>query len=159
MTRLTDYGIVLLTQVARSEDGRDHTARELASTAKLPLPTVGKLLKTLASGGLLASHRGANGGYRLARPAESVTVAEIIRVLEGPISLTECTASGPSACEHETGCAVRSNWRVINGAIQDALEKVTLAEMARPLAATPTGPRLWGLSPSPTSESDGSLTP
>ena len=69
MAKLTDYGIVLLTQFASRQDAAPLTARELAASAKLPLPTVGKLLKQLQHGGLLTSHRGTKGGYALARPA------------------------------------------------------------------------------------------
>ena len=66
MTKLTDYGIVLLTHFAAHDDQVAHTARELALETRLPLPTVGKLLKQLSRGGLLASQRGTKGGYSLA---------------------------------------------------------------------------------------------
>ena len=69
MTKLTDYGIVLLTQFAAHDDRVAHTARELALETRLPLPTVGKLLKQLSHGGLLASQRGTKGGYVLAQAA------------------------------------------------------------------------------------------
>jgi FeS assembly SUF system regulator len=131
MAKLTDYGIVLLTQFAVREDATSMTAREIASAAKLPLPTVGKLLKQLSHNGLLTSHRGTKGGYSLARPAREITVAQIIEALEGPMALTECQA--PGVCGQESFCSVKPNWLVINRTVRDALSNVTLADMTRPI--------------------------
>ena len=131
MTKMTDYGIVLLTQFAAHEDRHAHTARELAHETRLPLPTVGKLLKQLSHGGLLVSQRGTRGGYSLARSPREITVASIIATLEGPVAITEC--NGAVRCEHETFCATRPNWHVINDTIRASLEGLTLADMTRPL--------------------------
>jgi len=96
----------------------------------LPLPTVSKLLRVLARGRLLVSHRGVRGGYSLAQPPEQISIARIIRTLEGPVSLTACAADEPEDCEHEGCCPVRARWKKINGAVWRALEGITLAEMA-----------------------------
>lgn len=130
MTKLTDYGIVLLTHFAQKPFPEPQTARELAAATRLPLPTVGKLLKQLVRGGLLLSHRGTNGGYSLACRPEEVPVADIIAALEGPIAITECNTV-EADCEHANGCAVRPHWQVINHAVREALSNVTLADMAR----------------------------
>jgi len=131
MAKLTDYGIVLLTQFASRGDSAPLTARELAASAKLPLPTVGKLLKQLQHGGLLTSQRGTKGGYALARPAGAITVTDIVEALEGPLALTECQA--PGVCEQERFCAVKPNWLVINQTVRDALSRVTLTDMTHPI--------------------------
>ena len=78
------------------------------------------------------SQRGVKGGYRLARDADSITVAEIIEAIEGPIAITECVEAAPGDCDKESWCPVRSNWQLINDAVQGALEGITLARMARP---------------------------
>src|SRR4051794_5397299 len=130
ITKQTDYGIVLLTHLAAHAE-RQYAAPELAAEARLPLPMVSKILKLLARDGLLASHRGVKGGYSLARPAEEISMAEIIAALEGPIAITECI-SVESDCSHEALCPVSANWRRINQAVRTALEGVSLAEMARP---------------------------
>src|SRR5437588_12924260 len=93
LNKLTDYGIVLMAHVARSPEETPHTARSLAKETKLPLPTVGKLLRQLSERGLLSSHRGMHGGYNLAREAGSITVADIILAPEGPIGFTECSGA------------------------------------------------------------------
>jgi FeS assembly SUF system regulator len=140
MSRLTDYGIVLMSHVAAHPE-RVHNAAELAAGARLPLPTVAKLLRILAGKGLLISHRGAKGGYRLALPAEKISVARLIGALEGPVALTVCAASASQGnCEHEPLCPIQPHWLRINRAIREALESVTLADMASPLAARSAAP-------------------
>ena len=128
ITKLTDYGIVLLVQLANDETGASQNARSMAEATSLPLPVVSKILKSLAQGGLLTSQRGAKGGYTLSRQPEEVNVAEIIDALEGPIALMECSA-GPGHCEQETICAVRDPWQRINQAILETLKHVTLREL------------------------------
>ena len=136
MARLTDYGILLMTWFARQQDDSPHSARELASMARLPVPTVSKILKELARQGLLIGQRGVKGGFRLARPAAKISVADIVNALEGPISFTDC-GGDPGACDLEDSCIVRSNWKKIDHAVRGALEGITLSEMTHPLALVP----------------------
>ena len=128
LTRQTDYGIVLLSRFAAAPQAVVHNAREVAAEAHLPLPMVSKILKKLAREGLLVSLRGVKGGYSLARPAASITVAEAIDALEGPIAMTACT--GSRSCRHEEHCGVRGNWQKINQALREALESLTLLDMS-----------------------------
>lgn len=130
LSKLADYGIVIMTTMARHPDGC-HNAPEIAVQSHVPLPMASKILKALARAGLLASHRGAKGGYGLTRPAESISVAEIIAALDGPIALTACIEDGPGECEIEALCPARSNWQRINDAIRGALDEISLAEMAQ----------------------------
>lgn len=131
MSRISDYGIVLMAHLAGFEDGQPHNAREIASEAGLPLPVVSKILKGLAREGLLVSHRGAKGGYGLARPPAEITADEMIEALEGPIGLTEC-AVHPGECAQESSCGVREPWQRINAVVRAALTGVTLADLAQP---------------------------
>ncbi len=132
MTKQADYGIVLLSHMAGQANAR-FNAPELANETHLPLPMVSKILKILGRGGLLISHRGAKGGYSLASPPPEITVAQMIAVLDGPIAFTECSDDdSPGQCSQEASCQVRNNWRRINEAVRDALEAVTLAELAKP---------------------------
>ena len=132
LTKLTDYGIVLMAYIAFDESDSAQTARDLAELSGLPLPTVSKVLKSLGRGGLLTSHRGKNGGYTLARKAESISVAEMLEALEGPLALTDCSTDATAACEIEPSCPVKSNWRLINTAVREALSQVKLSELSRP---------------------------
>lgn len=137
--RLTDYGILLMTHMAARRNG-GLSAAELAADARLPLPTVSKLLRLLAKEGLLVSHRGAKGGYSLARPAHQISVAGIISAIEGPVALTLCTTvDQPGDCELESHCPVRGHWQKINRALRVALEEITLSDIVapRPAGAAP----------------------
>ena len=79
LTRISDYGIVLMTQLAARGDHTPRNARQVATAARLPLPVVRKILKVLTREGLLASHRGSKGGYNLARSPEQISAAEMMR--------------------------------------------------------------------------------
>jgi len=131
MTKQADYGFVLLSRLA-GEPGRVANAPDLAGETRLPLPMVSKILKLLARGGVVRSHRGVKGGYSLARPAAEITAAEIVRALEGPVALTVCIENTPGECELEPYCQVRGHWQQINVAIESALERISLAELAGP---------------------------
>ena len=132
VTKLADYGIVMMTYFA-THSGETHNARDIANFARLPLPVVSKILKLLSREGLLISHRGTKGGYGMAAHPKDITIASIIRALEGPIAVTECTDLIKGDCGLETGCPVRTNWHLINKAIYQALESITLAQMTQPL--------------------------
>jgi FeS assembly SUF system regulator len=129
LNRITDYAIVVLAQMAR-EPERLVTAPQLAHDSAVPTPTVAKVLKDLAREGVLASERGAHGGYRLARAPAEITVLEIIRALEGPVSLTACVDGTEGLCDVESLCPMRGNWDRVNSAIRAALASVSLADMA-----------------------------
>jgi FeS assembly SUF system regulator len=135
MTRLTDYGILLLTRFAADAANGLHSARGLAGETHLPLPTVSKVLKALAKHGLLEAHRGVKGGFTLSRKPEEISVAEIIDAFEGPIGVTDCTSGDAPCCDVERTCGTRDHWKRINRVVIDALRGITLAEMARPAAA------------------------
>mgnify|MGYP002138662537 FL=1 len=133
ISKETDYGIVLLSCLAQAADA-SLSASALAERGRLPLPTVSKVLKLLARGGLLVSQRGARGGYALARPPREITVAEIIAVIDGPIALTDCSPGGHGDCGYQGHCQVSGHWGPISRAISTALEGVTLADLLRPQA-------------------------
>jgi FeS assembly SUF system regulator len=135
ISKLTDYAIIILGHMAR-DAGRTYAAAELAEMVGVAMPTVSKVLKALARADVLRSTRGARGGYQLARAPGETTVARVIYALEGPIALTECGLE-QDACQQSSSCHIRGHWTVINRAIQTALEAVTLAAMAAPMARAP----------------------
>lgn len=129
ISKLTDYGTVVLAHLAGSADTIT-SAADVAAATGIALPTVSKLLKSLARAGLVTSVRGANGGYRLARAPGEISAAHVIDALEGPVSITECSASD-GRCEHEGVCSVGGAWRQINIAIRRALDDVSLLDLLR----------------------------
>lgn len=130
IAKLTDYATVLMVRLAR-EPGRCFSAAQLADELGVPRPTVAKLLKRLLHAQLLASVRGAGGGYSLAHAPHAISVADVVNAIEGPVALTEC-ARGKGNCSLERGCATRANWQLINRAVRVALDAVSLADMAVP---------------------------
>jgi len=134
MSRLTDYGTVVLAYMAGPTDGGGgvlHTAAEVAAGTRLGPATVSKVLKTLTRAGLVNSVRGSSGGYSLARASRDISAAQIIDALEGPVSITEC-AGNMSRCDLESICGVGNAWQKINVSIRQALDDISLAQLADP---------------------------
>jgi FeS assembly SUF system regulator len=131
--KLTDYGLVLMTVIARDNPAAVHTARDLASASRLPLPTVSKVLKQLLQSGLLVSHRGTKGGYGMAKAPAEISVADIVTAMEGPIALTECSTDVIGLCDLEHSCPTKANQRIITQVMRSALEKVALSDLAQPM--------------------------
>jgi FeS assembly SUF system regulator len=131
LSKLTDYAVVVLIRLAADEQhgGAVQTSPCIASATGVPEPTVAKVLKSLSSAGLVVSQRGARGGYRLAKPVASVTIADVIAAIDGPIALTACVEAASSPCEVRGLCAVRGRWDLVNDAIEQALSNITLADM------------------------------
>jgi FeS assembly SUF system regulator len=134
VSKLADYGTVVMASMAR-EPQRLHTATEVAARIGLAIPTVSKILKTLARNGLVTSSRGVHGGYRLRGAPADISIAQIIDAMDGPIGMTECSTM-PGICTQEAGCTVRANWRSINHIVLDALSRVTLEQMTKPVPVT-----------------------
>lgn len=132
MGKLTDYGTLIMTYLAR-EPQVLHATQEIAAAVGIALPTATKLLKILTKAGLLESQRGIKGGYLLSRSPQNITMADVIGALEGPFGLTDCgTAQKPGSCNRESACSVKANWQRISQAVNDALASVTLEEMTIP---------------------------
>ena len=133
VSRLTDYATVVMTCIAaHPEDVL--SAVQIADETRLELPTVSKLLKALGHASLVESFRGVNGGYRLARAATDISLADIVEALEGPIGMTECSLA-EGQCDREAQCGVRGSWQRVNSVLDRALREVSLAEMLKPPVA------------------------
>ena len=125
--KLTDYGIFVLAHLANEQD-TVMSASQIASRTGLNLPTVSKLLKTLSKAKLVTSIRGSQGGYSLAKKSSAISAAEIIDAFEGPVAITECSASYHS-CSLESQCGVGEAWQKINRAIRNTLENISLTDL------------------------------
>jgi len=140
LSKLADYGVIVASHMAAHPE-RQITASVLAEETRLPRATVAKLLKTLAHGGIVAGVRGAQGGYRLAREAARISVAEVVAAIDGAMSVTQCTSHDP-ACSRSDFCTTRPHWHRINTAVGTALAAITLAEMLPMHHFTSIEPRL-----------------
>tara|TARA_B100001113_G_scaffold112594_1_gene91444 strand:+ start:932 stop:1384 length:453 start_codon:yes stop_codon:yes gene_type:complete len=129
INKLTDYSIVIMTNMVIKNEKAMYTAKELSEITEIPLPTVTRILKMLSNKELLESQRGAQGGYSLTRSSNDISVAEVIEAMEGPIALTEC-ASEACGCSFEPNCAVGKPWQKINKAVNSVLQNINIAEMS-----------------------------
>ncbi len=128
MSKLTDYGLVLLTHMAQGGGAPVRTAHELAQASRVPVPTVSKILKELSKAGIVLSHRGRRGGYSLARPPDDISVAAVVEALEGPVALTECSTTA-GECSLEPVCLAKSHWGPISRAIHRTLSRLPLSAL------------------------------
>ena len=127
ISKLTDYGTVILADLAARNETRA-SAVEVAETTGLSQPTVRKVLKLLGKARLVVATRGVHGGYQLARAATDISAADVIDALEGPVSITECSAHDRH-CELEAQCSVGGAWQRINVAIRRALGEISLTDL------------------------------
>ncbi|OAI47988.1 hypothetical protein AYO45_05420 [Gammaproteobacteria bacterium SCGC AG-212-F23] len=132
--KLTDYATIIMTHLALSP-GRVLSAAEVAEAVHLSVPTVSKLLKILAEFKLVCSLRGAEGGYKLAKPASEITLSDIVTAIEGNVAMTEC-CNHNNSCTLDALCHLKENWRTINNVILATLKNFTLTDLTRPLNLT-----------------------
>lgn len=132
ISRLADYGLIILNGMA-AEPAHYYSAAVLAERTGIALPTVSKVLKLLNEAHVISSTRGANGGYRLLKQPEQLSVAEVIAAVDGTPALTEC-CQRDNGCVLDSRCTLRSNWQLINQVIIRVLSQFTLADLNRPLA-------------------------
>ncbi|QCI79404.1 SUF system Fe-S cluster assembly regulator [Hankyongella ginsenosidimutans] len=131
LSNLADYAVVVMIHAAQARDARI-SAQGVAANTGLPAPTVAKIMGQLSRAGLLESRRGPSGGFQLARGPEQISVAAITEAVDGPIAMTACVDTATSDCGFETVCCMKSRWPIINRAVREALDRVTLADLVRP---------------------------
>ncbi len=131
LSSLADYAVVMMTAAARHCGGIARlNATVLAEETGVPLPTAQKLVSRLSAAGLLESTRGTGGGFRLSRPPASISLADIIEAVEGPIALTACVDGASQDCCIDQSCKVKPHWNAVNGAVRGALAGVSLATLS-----------------------------
>ncbi|BBF68686.1 MULTISPECIES: RrF2 family transcriptional regulator [Sphingomonadaceae] len=145
LSSFADYAVVLMSAAARhcghaglapaeSQRVAKMNATTLSAETGIPLPTAQKLVSRLSAAGLLESSRGTGGGVRLSRPPATITLADVVEAVEGPIAMTACNEQGAHDCNLETDCRIRPHMNVANEAIRSALAGVTIASLSREMA-------------------------
>jgi Rrf2 family protein len=131
---LEEYGLRCLLQVAVHSGPGPVTAPQIAQREGLGPEYVARIMRTLRGGGLVASARGASGGYRLRRPADQISVWEAIRVLGGEFisdGFCDCWSGQRRECTHASDCAVRALWRRLEVTLRQTLERTSLEDLKR----------------------------
>ena len=131
-----EYGVRLLVELGRRGGGTPVALATVAEAETLPLSYLEHLVARLREAELVSSTRGAHGGYRLARPAEEITMLEVVEALEGPVAPMECfhtDSEGRVLCSHEADgdrtCATKMLWTRVHGGVTRALAGTTLDEL------------------------------
>jgi Rrf2 family cysteine metabolism transcriptional repressor len=130
-----EYGVRIMVDLARHYGDRPRSLTDISQSESLPLAYLEQLVKLLreAQPSLVISTRGAHGGYRLSRDPASITMGEIVRVLEGPIAPMICATEGEMTqiCGYLDSCRTKYLWARIRDAVANTLDSMTLADLAR----------------------------
>ena len=129
LSKKADYALIAMKHLAQKQDATSASAREIAAAYDIPIELMAKVLQKLVHTGLLRSVQGTRGGYVLGKASKTITVGDIVQAIEGPFSVTACSAERNS-CEQFGKCSIRDPlWR-IKERIVASLGTVSLAEMA-----------------------------
>ncbi len=129
LSKKADYALIAMKHLAMRPDSDSVSAREIAEQYDIPIELMAKVLQRLARRGLLASHQGTRGGYRLGRAAAAISVADVIQAIDGPLTVTACSSDSEN-CDQYGKCSVRDPlWR-IKDRILAALATCSLQEVA-----------------------------
>lgn len=143
LSKKTDYALLALRHLALAgSTGQTVPARELSETYDLPPELLAKVLQRLVRGGLLVSQQGIRGGYELAKPADQITVADVVTVVDGATKITACTDEGHD-CDQFSKCAIRDPLWKLKDRIVSALAATTVAELATPVPASAPAPDVF----------------
>jgi Rrf2 family protein len=132
-----EYGVRLMVQLGRHVGRGPASLAEIAAEEDLPRAYLEQLVVNLREAGLVTSTRGAHGGYELARPPETISMAEVLRSLEGPIAPMVCASDDPEhaiVCDRSSRCTVNILWVRVRDAVTGALDSMTLADLVPPRA-------------------------
>jgi len=135
LTKKADYGLIALRHLAGLHARRACSAREIAEAYGIPSELLAKILQKLVKKGLLVSQHGPEGGYALARHPMEVTAFDVVRAIDGPLSITSCVTTRGD-CSQAPKCTVREPLGRVSEIIAQALSSVTLASLNDP------GPKL-----------------
>lgn len=136
LTREAEYGLLAMAFIAARPDGQLAYRREIAEHHNIPREFLAKVLQKLSKKGVIKSHRGTRGGYRLVRGPAEVSLAEIVQAVDGPMALVECARQGGD-CPQFDGCTLREALWELQDNLLKVLESVTLADLAGRLGRRP----------------------
>src|SRR4051812_43145627 len=126
------YAIRAVYALAEHQGTEPMKIAEIAEREKIPIRFLEVILSQLKGGGFVQSRRGAEGGYRLAKPAGTITVGQIMRYVDGPIAPVDCVSqSRPKECGFHGDCHFFGFWGRVRQAISDVVDRTTFADLVR----------------------------
>jgi Rrf2 family protein len=130
ITRQADYAVRAVLYLAQRQPGDRVSTAEVGRAQKIPVSFLAKIVAQLAAAGVLHTTRGAHGGLWLARPAETLSVLEVVEAIDGPMALNACVLD-PVACELTGDCPVRAVWCEAQADLARRLAQATFGQLAR----------------------------
>jgi len=128
LTKKADYGLMAMKHLAEHAHEGACSAKDIAENYGIPPEALAKILQRLVKAGLLQSQHGTNGGYVLARTAETISAFEVIRAIDGPLFITSCiTVRGE--CDQTERCTIREPLRRVNDSIEQVLRRIKISHM------------------------------
>jgi Rrf2 family protein len=128
ITRQADYALRAVTEVAQLPDGERAPTAVIAERQNIPLPFLAKIVSQLAVKGILEATRGASGGVSLARPAENITLLDVIEAIDGPVTLNRCVHN-PDVCEMSSSCPIHTIFVDTQQTLVNMLQRTTFADV------------------------------
>lgn len=131
MSHKADYAIRAMRFLSSLSKGAVGSINEVASAESIPREFLAKILKDLTNAGLLTSHFGVHGGYRLARKSKEISLLEIIEAVDGPVHLNLCTEAGGDYCSRAGQCPMHSFWVAQEKSMKGALASQKIARFSK----------------------------
>ena len=128
LSKKTDYGLLALNYLASEAPAGVASARVIAEKYEIPVELLAKVLQQMARVGLVAAQKGAHGGYKLGRAASTISLADIVEAIDGPLAITAC-GRNEDPCDQFGSCTVRDPLGRVKDKILTVLQTTTLAEM------------------------------
>ncbi len=122
------YGLRIMVDLAQHDGDQPRMIADICKSQSLSPKYVGRLILKLRNAGMIASVRGAKGGYKIKRLPKHITLLEIIETMEGALSIVDCVAC-PKKCKRSEGCVAREIWGELNAKIKRDLESITLQDI------------------------------
>ena len=130
ITRQADYAVRAILYLAQLDPGTRASTAQIAREQHIPLTFLAKIVSQLSAAGVVRATRGAHGGVTLARPADEITLLDIVEAIDGPIMLSDCTLN-PTTCNASDQCVVRVVWCETRADLVKRLSQSNFGQLAR----------------------------
>ncbi len=128
ITRQADYAVRAVLYLANLKPGHRASTAQIAADQHIPLTFLAKIVSQLSASGVVRATRGARGGVTLARPADEISLLDVVEIIDGPITVNECTTD-PSSCPMGSGCAVRPVWCDVRTELANRLSQTKFGQL------------------------------
>ena len=130
ITKQADYAVRAMAHLAKIEPNKRAATSDIAKAQKIPPSFLAKIISQLSIAGLINTSRGAHGGVMLARPANKISMLDVVESIDGPISLNDCTLA-PESCDQSIDCPMHEIWVALQKDLVEKLSNSTFDKFVR----------------------------